>query len=605
MTAIAPHPEAAPSLPDAPRTSGIIVALLLVLAGLVILAGLPALNAPCLQGDESLFICGNPDVNPSDPAARTFDGLLERIVRLATTVHGDLYQPIPLISYALGWQITGGSFATLRGFDVLLQALNGVLVWALLFHLLVAVPGVDRRIALPVAWLLAAIWALHPALVSTWAADMGRTHLFSHTFSLCAILAYWRHLRTRTPGSFIFVLLALVAAMLSKPILGWFVIAFMLEAWQRSLVAAVRSWRVWLIVALCVAFAWLTWYTSRSAGMIDESDASLFGDPVARSLYAVTLYARNLIAPFWVSPWYPPDPHTGWTHYAVWIGAAIVLATLGHAIRSWRHPANRAVAVGWLWCWAGLLPVIGLVGFRASAATDRYLGGPFIGILLVVGAIVGRWLSHASAGQLRRRGTAVLTAGVAVSAVLAVVDLPLATMLRSSVQRAQRVAALAPHDPRALEWLIHAYEFAIDHPLPVIDTERVPAGTSQAAWYYGQLHTALEAAAAVPDPGRWFVAADRTAAFHRRLALAFLRCNDPQSSLAQAEAARELDPDDFSTWKRLAHAQQALHNYPAAAEAYARCGQFLPDDPQTRAIHYTDFGLLLLNDLHQPQAAGR
>ena len=74
-------------------------------------------------------------------------------------------------------------------------------------------------------------------------------------------------------------------------------------------------------------------------------------------------------------------------------------------------------------------------------------------------------------------------------------------------------------------------------------------------------------------------------------------------SLEQALIARELQPEHYLTWVRLAHAYHGLQQWEQAIQAYQHCEQLLPSDAKTRAAHFTDFGYLLLFDLEQTESA--
>jgi len=570
-------------------------------AVLVLIAGSPALDAPWLPGDEYIFLVDNPDVNPAVDPSPLVRPLPRRLAAIFAKVHDDLYQPIPIATYALEWALTGGDPLSFRRTDLLIQALNALLLWWVLHAALTAGRTATPRGFALLAWTLATLWALHPMLVTTWAADMGRTHLLSATFALLTLRLYLLWLQDRRIVALVGALLLLIAAMLCKPIPGWVLLALALEAAHRGWRQAARQPAVWIVALICGVFAALTYWTSRTSGLMEDASRGLFGDPLARSALAVWIYFRNLVAPLWLSFWYLPDPRTGWSYPWVWVGLALAAASVLHAVRAWKRPEMRSAAIGWAWCWALLLPVIGLVGARESAAVDRYMYQPLMGIALVVGALLCRALwAGRSAGHARVVVPVTLLAVVG----LVLFDMAQVGVARSPVRRARRLVELNRGDPRALEALAVAYEFARRHPLSHADATLVPTGKSQVSYFTSLAHATLTEAAATPGLERFFPRPADRGPFHRRLAYRFLLLGDAQASLAQAEQARQLLPGEFLTWRRLAHAYQAVGRYDDAVAAYQQCEALLAtQELATRAAHFTDYGTLLMYELDRDQEA--
>ena len=582
------------------RLRGRTIALGIALLVAVFVAGSPGLDSPWIQGDEYIFIAANPDVNPQVPGVPADRGLGARLAAIATKVHDDLYQPVPILTYAIEWSLTGGSPLSFRRTDLLIHALNALLLWWVLARVLVQVAGGRAAPVTDIAWLLALLWALHPMLVTTYAADMGRTHLLSATFSLLALGFYVRSLKPGQAAYFFAALAALILAMLSKPVPGWVLVALVLEAARRGWLRALVAPQVWAVGIVCVGFALATLWTSQEAGMLEDTSKGLFGGPITRSGLALWIYARNAVAPLWLAFWYPPDPRTGWGYPLVWAGLALAAASVLLAVWAWRQAATRAVTLGWAWCWALLLPVLGLVAARELAAGDRYFYQPLMGVMLIVGVVIVRWTARSSPGVVMR-----VLWPVAIILALAMLlwDLPQARLARSTIGRAARLVELNPSDPRALEALAQAYDFARNHELPASERAALPSGTDQFEHFNALVVETFTRAATVPDLASWFPGPDDEAPFHRRLAFRFQMAGAPEQALAQAEEAKKLRPDDYMTWTRLAHAYQALGRLDEAEAAYLEAESRLPDRPETQAVHLTDYANLLMFDLERDAEA--
>lgn len=587
---------------DQPHAARLRNALLAAGLGLAVLAlGLPEIDAPWMQGDEHIFIFDNPDVNPGAAPAGSARSLGMRLVGIFTTAQGDLYQPIPIASYALEWALTGGRPAGTRLIDLLLHAANGMLLWWVL-TLLLRHTGCSTVHTPIIAWALALLWALHPMLVTAWASDMGRTHLLAASFALLSLGWHVRALDKRHWGCAVGALAALLLAMLCKPLVGWILVVVALEAalggWRRM----ASSPRVYGVAVICAAFAVLTLWSSTTSGIAEEASSGLFGDPVARSALAIQIYFRDLLTPFAPPFWHLPDPSTGWQHLGVWIGLVLAAASITHAVWSWRRSAHM-VTVGWAWCWGLLLPTLGLVGAREVAAADRYMYQPLMGIALVAAVTISRAVVPRTNAGLQRFTRLAIGVAVLLGLLFVALGMPQARIARSNVRRAVRLAKLHPDDPRALEALAEAYSFARNHRLPRGDERRAESDESQSTHYQRLLCETLERAATLGDLDRFYTTPADRAAYHRRLSYRMLMAGLAEGALVQAESARQLEPESFLTWKRLAHAYRALERFDESLAAYQQCQEYLPDDPLTRAVHHTDFGTLLMFTLERDTEA--
>lgn len=560
-----------------------------LLVAIVVAAGINRLDAPFVQGDEYLFIVNNPDVTGGNPPV----SLLERVVRIFQKTHGDLYQPLPIATYAIEWSIADRDRVAyvIRRDDLILHAINALLVWSILIVLLRRlVPNSPTDLAVAVAWLAAGLWALHPALVRAWACDMGRTHLLSGLFSLTAMRLYLAYLETRRQKWWTLAILALVLAMLSKPVAGWFLIALLFEWVYRGLRAALLSMRTWATLAVCVGFALLTLYTSRQAGLLEDIGGALFGDPITRSLLAAWLYVRDTFWPIHLPIWYMPDIQVGWSYAPVWLGAGVLGLSAAAALVFLLHPRSRLIGGGILWYWGNLAPVLGFVGARFSSAGDRYLYQPLFGLILAA--------ATAAASARRQRVVAPVLGGIGIvlMGLMSVESYRFAGLARDMLGRARTVVSDNPGDPRAYEMLGVAYTFCADH--PEAGDGREPG--EYAVLAIGTLTQAGDLAWKHPE---YFRNDKSRADFLRRLSYTLHKLDALPESVAQARRAFELVPDSPENCTRFAHACRAAGDYDEALIAYRALEKCMPADPVLRTKRYTEYGDLLLYISEDPAAA--
>lgn len=579
----------------APRwnASAVAVACAAVIVGVVAWVGGPKLGAPWILGDEHMFIAGNPDVT----GAGRDDPLPARVLAIFGKVHGDLYQPVPIASYAVEWWLWGeGRVAGIRRTDVLVHALNALLLFAVAAAVFRrATQGTDATGRVLLSASLAMVWALHPALAACFAADMGRTHMLGATFLLSAALTQLSARGALGAWRLAVVVACVTLAMMCKPTPLWFVVVAAIEALRGGWREALRSPVAILAAVACLGFATLNVVTTQRSGIFEETQAALFGGPVERALLALAVLVEHLFAPLDLATWYPPDPQTGWAYWRVWVGLVVAAAIIAGAVLCIRRRAMNDAALGFLWFAAALAPLLGIVGARSAVTQDRYLYLPLAGLLIAVGALVLRRFAASPAlyAAAACSGVVALAAGHAARGY--VVD------CRDVQLRADRIVKRAIGDPRASEFAAVVSNYILANQVDPRDAESIE---SCRAAFLGWLVRAANEAEQSP---RYFRDKTDRAAFHRRLSFQFLgagssislgdadlRRSALRASLDQALRAADFEPDAPFTLTRLAHAYRALEQWEDALKAYLRLEQNLPPNAEFRALRLTEFGDLLL-----------
>ncbi len=299
--------------------------------------------------------------------------------RIHLEVH---YWPMTYSTFWLEHKIWGLEPAGYHIVNVLLHLFNSLLVWRLLLRL--AVPG---------AWAVAAVFAVHPTHVESVAWIIERKDVLSGLFYLAAVLMWLRFLEQPRPWRYGLALLLFVAGLLSKSIVVTLPAALLILQWWKEECITMRDLRrlaPFFLTALIITGFDLYSVSSRS-GSLDYS--LLEGMLIAsRSLW---FYAGKLCWPTYLAVIYPRwdislgDPWA-WFYLA---GAAALAATLWFM----RHRVGRGPLAGALFFAVTLSPVLGFVNhgyMQYSFVADRfqYLAGIGVTAVLIGAAVHGAGL---------------------------------------------------------------------------------------------------------------------------------------------------------------------------------------------------------------------
>ena len=283
------------------------------------------------------------------------------------------YWPLVYTSFWLEHQLWGLAPAGYHAVNILLHLINCLLLWRLL-----------RRLAVPGALVIAAVFAVHPLHVESVAWIIERKDLLSALCYLSAVLAWIRFTEAPRPGRYVLALALFTAGLLSKSVVVTLPAALLIwHWWQRGRVTPVELLRLapFLVVGLGITVADLSFYTSREPLELGYSllERALIA---ARALW---FYAGKLLWPTELAVIYPRwkidagDP-LAWAYLI----AAVALAAL---LWLGRGRIGRGPLAGALFFAVTLAPVLGFVDYgymQFSLVADRfqYLAG--IGVLAVL-----------------------------------------------------------------------------------------------------------------------------------------------------------------------------------------------------------------------------
>ena len=261
--------------------------------------------------------------------------------------------------------------------NVLLHLANTLLLWYLV-----------RRLSVPGAWVVAAVFAVHPLHVESVAWVIERKDVLSGLFYLASVLVWMRFVEQSRRGWYVCSLALYAAALLSKSIAITLPVALLIwHWWQQGRVTSTDLLRIvpFGVVGLAITVGDLSFYQSREALSLGYS----LTERVLIASRALWFYVGKLLWPTNLTLVYPlwdirvADP-LDWGYLV----AAVALAV---ALWCFRHQVGRGPLAGALFFVVTLSPVLGFVDYgymQFAFVADRfqYLAG--IGVMaVVIGAV--------------------------------------------------------------------------------------------------------------------------------------------------------------------------------------------------------------------------
>lgn len=403
-----------PSTPTANARSphGPLIFCLLLVAIATTFVFWPAISAKVVMFDDDQYLTDNPYVQA--PSLRSAWIFLSEVLRPSTV--GGYYQPLAMISLMLDCAM-GGTPEDQRIFHITslaLHVVNTVLVGVLFFLLF-------RQVA-PAA-LVSLLFGLHPMHVESIAWLSERKSVLAAFFAIASLIAYSQYTRSGDAPSqnqkprvarYVICLVLFVLALLSKPTTTPLPVAMLLmDVWPFKRFSRRAILEKIPLFALAAVSAVITILSQRNTADITRPDDY---PPAAVPLilcHNIVFYLRKLVWPNALSGFYPfPGAFTLATP-AYLVGVIGTLALVVFLIASVRW--TKAILVGWLIFFVMIFPTLGVIGFTAVIAADRFVYLPMIGLLLPLAG----WMSVRWQGGIEGRRRAMAGVALLASAAMA------------------------------------------------------------------------------------------------------------------------------------------------------------------------------------------
>jgi len=361
----------------------------LLLAVVTLIAYGPAWRAGFIWDDDA-YVTDNPLLTAPDGLRRIWFSLDSP----------SQYFPLTYTSFYIERHIWGLNSTGYHLVNILLQSINAILLWRVL-----------TRLAVPGAWLAAAIFALHPVQVESVAWITERKNLLMGFFFLLSIRQWLLFLDGTSARTFLNYLLALVFFALSlaaKTTACTLPAALLLILWLKKMPI---NWRrlaqmlpfVAVGIGMGLVTVWWEHYHQGTEGKLFEMG------PVERVLLANRagwFYLGKLIWPANLAFSYPlwtisrQDP---WAW--LWVAATAALGVVIWMARRW---TGRSVETAALFYAATLCPMLGFImlyTFEYSFVADHYQYLACVGPMALAAAGIELGLRRVNWGKFLRPAT--------------------------------------------------------------------------------------------------------------------------------------------------------------------------------------------------------
>lgn len=368
----------------------------LLLVGAVVFAYQSAWDAGFIWDDDE-YVTHNPLLSAPDGLRRIW----------LSTDSPSQYFPLTYTSFRLQYALWGLDPGGYHWVNILLHAANALLVWRLL-----------ARLAVPGAWLGAAIFALHPIQVESVAWVTELKNVQSLFFSLLAVLAWLRFVERdgnegagRRRWAYAAALACHALALFSKTTACTLPAALVLVMWIRRRPVTPARWlqiAPFVLMGLAMGLVSIWWERHQQGTVGDEfsygaAERALIAARALCFYFGKVLWPENLT--FIYGPWViDARSPAAWAWF-------LPLAALTGFVLVLRDRLGRGPEAALVFFAATLLPLLGffmLYTFRYTFVADHYVYVALIGPAALAGAGLVRL-----AGCIQKSNTAVRVASAA------------------------------------------------------------------------------------------------------------------------------------------------------------------------------------------------
>jgi hypothetical protein len=312
------------------------------------------------------------------------------VVWAFSSVHSGNWHPLTWVSHMLDVQIYGLNPAGHHLTNVFIHIFATVLLYVLLYRL----TSSSFR-----SFLVACLFAIHPAHVESVAWVAERKDVLSAFFFFTTLLLYVEYVKRKSWIFYILALLSFCFGLMSKPMLVTLPVVMMLidhwplrrymfyhdgdyEAKASALVTclfrSIRDKMPFFVISLLSSV--VTIYAQARGGAVVSVDLFPLALRIENAFNSYVKYMAKMVWPVDLGVYYPYRPAMSmWPFIGSLLTLIIVTAVVLRGIK--RYPY---LLTGWMWFLVTLLPVIGVIQVGGQSMADRYTYIPFVGLFVII-----------------------------------------------------------------------------------------------------------------------------------------------------------------------------------------------------------------------------
>jgi lipoprotein NlpI len=303
---------------------------------------------------------------------------VENIRQMFTTQVGGTYVPIPLLTYAVEYQLWGLSPVGFHGTNLLIH----LICTFLLFRILILL-GIRPVFAAAAAL----IYGVHPMGVESVSWVTERKDLMYCVFYFSSFLTYLYYIKTSSRRTlyYILTLVFFILALFSKIQAVSLPLVMLLADYyfkRKGLVKLVAEKIPHFALSLVFGVAGIL--VLKNVGALKINEIFTFTERFFFGIYSLNAYLIKFIAPVSLSAIYPYPGPSGTPLPMTFYLSPLLVIILGIIVFLFSRK-NRAVVLGILFFLLSILFMLQIFGAGQGFMADRYVKVPYLGLVFILG----------------------------------------------------------------------------------------------------------------------------------------------------------------------------------------------------------------------------